>query len=111
MTIRQEKVNSLLKQEVGNYLRAEDFEGISGILTITDAEVSVDMEHAKVYFSVVGQDSKEVQAILKNQIYEIQGILNRKLKMWKVPRIEFIPDSSPEYAQHIREIIKGLQEK
>lgn len=108
MTTRQNKVNSLLKREISNYLLAEDLEGISGILTITDVDVSPDLEHAKVFFSVVDQDPNKALTILKSHIYEIQGVLNQKLVMHKIPRIVFIPDQSGEYAQRIQQVIRKL---
>lgn len=108
-TTRQAKVNSLLKKEISSYLLNRDFEGIRGLLTITNVDVSPDLEQANVFFSVVGQPSREVAEILKKNIYEIQGMLNRKLIMRKVPRIVFVLDNSGEYAQHIGKLIRGLK--
>lgn len=109
MTTRQEKVNSLLQREISDYLRREDYEGITGFLTITQVEVSADLEHAKVFFAVVGQPLPEVQKLLQRHIHEIQSMLLRRLEMRKVPRIEFVPDTSGEYAQSIGKLIGRLK--
>ncbi len=108
MTLRQEKVNSVLQREVASYLQGQNFEGIAGFLTITGAEVTADLEQAKVFFSIVGQDEQQVLEILKKHIYEIQGILMRRLKMRKIPRIEFVPDYSGKYAQKISGLIHKI---
>lgn len=89
-------------------MQSERLEEITGLLTVTQAEVSADMEHGEVFFSVVGQDEDAVLEILKKHVYEIQGMLNRRLRMRKTPRIVFVADRSGEYAQHIRQLIKGL---
>lgn len=108
MTTRQEKVNSLIQREIGQYFLDEPLDELIGVLTIIAVSTSPDLDEAKVYYSVVGQDPDEVEKILQKRIYEIQGALNRKLQMRKVPRIRFLNDMSGEYAQHLREVINTL---
>lgn len=110
MTTRTEKVSSLIQREIAAYLLEQKFEGIKGIITITHVEVTEDLEHAKVFFSVVGQDESEVVEILKKNIYEIQGMLYDRLVMRKVPRIAFYPDPGGKYADHIAKLIHKLHE-
>ena len=109
MTVRQDKVNSLLQREISAFLVEYKPEGITGLVTIIGVDVSPDLESAKVFFSVVGQDFEGVAEILQKNIYEIQGELLRKLIMRKVPRITFIPDHSGEYARRISDLIVKLR--
>lgn len=109
MTTRTRKVSEVIRREVGDFLNRERLDGISGLLTITAVETSPDLRHAKVYFSVVGQQESEVLEILRRNLYEIQGILNRKLEMKIVPRINFFPDTSGEYAEHIRRLLSEIK--
>lgn len=106
MTVRQDKVSSLIQRLVAEFILAERFEGITGLLTITAVSTSADLEHAKIYFSVVGQSVEEVLPILRRHLREIQGMLYRKLQMKMVPRINFFPDTSGEYAEHIRKLLE-----
>lgn len=108
MSTRQEKINSLIQQLVSQYLIEEKPEGITGLPTITAVDVSADLEHAKIFFSVLGQDSQEALKILNKNIYEIQGMLYKKLEMKKIPRIVFLSDSSGEYAGRISKVLKDL---
>jgi ribosome-binding factor A len=110
VTKRQQQVNSLLQKEISSYLVEVGFEEITGFLTITGVDVSPDLEHAKVFFSVVGQKEAHVQAVLQKHIYEIQGMLMGKIRMRKIPRIAFVLDTSGEYAQHISKLIHDLHE-
>ena len=106
---RQEKVNSLIQQLVSEYLIEEKPEGITGLVTITAVDVSGDLEIAKIFVSVLGQEINAVLKILKNNIYDIQGMLYKKLAMKKIPRIVFISDSSGEYAGRISKVLQDLQ--
>ena len=108
MATRQEKVNSLLQREIASFILSEDLPGSEGLTTITKVDTTADLEDALVYFSTVGQDPIEVLKILERHIYKIQGMLNRKLEMRKVPRIKFVHDDSGAYAQKISELIKNL---
>lgn len=108
MSTRLEKINSLLQKEIAQYLRDESPEGITGVVTITSVDATADLEYAKVFFSVIGQKPEEVSQILQANIYEIQGTLNRRLSMRRVPRISFVSDQSGEYAANIRRIMRDL---
>lgn len=107
-TTRQQKVNSLLKTLVSSYLLREKPEGITGLLTITKADSTPNLKHAKIYFSVVGQDEQEVLSALNKNIYQVQGMLNKSLEMKFVPRISFVPDRGLEHAQRISKIIQDI---
>ena len=98
----------MIQKEIGEYLLAEKPEGITGLLTLTAVDVSPDLEHAKIYISCLGQDNGEVLKILREHIYEIQGVLYKHLKMKKVPRIHFLSDASGQHAGRINEVLKDL---
>lgn len=110
MSTRQEKVNSVIQRLISQYILTEGLEGIAGIVTITEVDCTADLEHAKVFFSVVGQSSEEVFEVLKSNIYEIQGMLYQTLKMKKAPRLQFVPDTRGEYADKIGKLIKKVRD-
>ena len=110
-TTRQERINSLIQREIASFILSERFEGITGLITILKVDVTADLEHAKVFFSVVGQDETEVLKILRQHIYEMQGMLYDKLTMRKVPRLALVPDTSGEYAGHISKLIQEIHKK
>ena len=53
MMARIEKVNQAVKEEVSNILQKDVKDPRLEFVTITDAIVSRDLQHAKVYFSVL----------------------------------------------------------
>jgi len=109
MTKRIEKVNSLLKQQIGQILLEESYDDLTGIVTVTRVEVTADLSEVKVYISAVGQETDEVLEILNKNIYEIQGRLNKQLVMRKLPRIAFVPDERSQVAEKINQIMDDLE--
>lgn len=111
MTTRQEKVNSLLQRLISEHLLIGRPEELTGLLTIKTVEVTADLEHAKVFFSVVGQDPDEVLRLLERQRHEIQKVMGQKLVMKKIPRLHFLYDASEEYVQHINKLIQKTRDE
>ena len=92
---RLEKVNSLIQQELGTIILKEIdvFPGI--LLTITRVECSNSLFQSKIFISVVPEDKfDEVLALLNRHIYDLQQMLNKKLKMRPVPKIEFFKETN-----------------
>ena len=107
MTQRILKVNKLIKQEVGKIILSEINFPASIMVTVMKAEASKDLRYADVFISVLPFEKKEeVQEILKENIYFIQKILNKKLFMKPLPKIKFVIDESGEYVGKIDELLK-----
>lgn len=106
-THRIEKVNSLLQEQVGRILLPY-VESLPGIVTVTKAEASRDMRWAKIWISIVDGDDDNTMAVLKKNLYDIQGELNRTMNVKMVPRLQFFLDTSPRYAAHISELIEKI---
>lgn len=106
MSHRIERVNELIKQELGGIiLENEDF-GTGILVTVMSVAASDDLLHARVIISVFPSNKGEkVFETLNRHIFDLQQILNKRLKMRPVPKIRFILDDSEAEAQHLSEII------
>jgi ribosome-binding factor A len=109
-TNRVEKVNSLLEHLLGRIL-LPFLHDQKGIATIRKVEASKDLRWAKVWITIVNDDDDKIMKTLKNNLYDIQGELNRMMEMKMVPRISFHLDTSGRYAQHINEIFKKIEDE
>ena len=109
---RIEKFNSLVQHLLGPILLPY-LKNQRGIATITKVQTSADLRHAKIFISVVGEERENdvVLNTLRNNIYEIQGELNREVETKIIPRLTFHLDTSGRYAQHIEEIFKKIEEE
>ncbi len=107
-TNRVEKINSLLQHLLGNIILPY-LQNAKGIVTITKVETSKDLRWAKIWISIVNDDDSAILGLLKNNVYDIQGELNRQMAVKIVPRISFYLDTSARYAEHIGEIFKKIE--
>ena len=109
MSQRILRVNQLIKQEIGQLLSREiDFANV--LVTITQVETSPDLRQAKIKISIMPiEKSESVLKILEKNIYHLQQILNKKLKMRTVPKIRFVIDQAEAKAQRIEEILGKMK--
>lgn len=83
----------------------ESYDELTGMITLSRVIVTADLSEAKVYISVMEQDPVEALRVLKKNIYEIQGKLNKRLMLRKIPRISFLIDERSEVADRINRLI------
>jgi ribosome-binding factor A len=111
MSLRTQKVNKLLKQEVSQLLLQElDFG--NALVTITDVSVSGNLRLAKIKITVLpNQQTEFVLNRLSKNIYHLQQIINHRLKMRPVPKLEFIVDKETIKAQRVEDILHQMHQK
>ena len=111
MTTRQERVKELLKTEISDILIREIKDPRLGFVTITDAEVSKDLRHAKVYVSVFGdeQAKKESLAVLQSVAGYIRGEFGRRARMKVIPELCFKLDAAVEHGARIFELLQQVK--
>lgn len=105
--IRLRRLGSLLKKSLAAILPDYIEPGL-GLVTVNNVAVSSDKKHANVFISILGNDPDKIFKKIRANIYDIQGELNKTVKMHAAPRINFIEDQGPAYAQEIEEVIKNI---
>lgn len=109
---RVEKVNSLIKKELGKIILKEIDLPPEILLTITRVEASSNLFQAKVFVSVMPEEkTEEIFKILNQNIFSLQQRLNKKLKMRPVPKISFVKEKRTVEAGRIEEILEKLKSK
>jgi len=112
MNKRIQRVNQLIKKELGQILLREIEFPRDVLVTITRVETSVDLNQARVFLSCFPENQSDlIFKILNRQIYGIQRILNRRLKMKFIPRIEFREERKTAEAGEIEELLEGLKKE
>ena len=109
-TNRIQKLNALLQQEVGEIIQPY-LQPLGGLSTVSRVAVSGDSKWAQVWISIIGGDDDLILAALRDNVYDIQGELNRRIMIKMVPRLQFFLDTAPRYAQHIDELIRKVKEE
>ncbi len=111
MTTRQEKVAELLKTEVSRIIQREMKDPRLGFITVTDAEVSKDLRHAKIFISVMGNDEQkdETLGILQRASSFIRSEFGRHASMKVLPEITFKLDTAVEHGARIFELLQEVR--
>ena len=109
MSERIQKINKLIKKHLGEILVRELSLKPSVFLTVAKVDTTPDLRYTQVFISVFPfKESNYVLKALSNEMYSIQGALNKKLQMRPLPRLEFKLDSTEEEADVIEKILINL---
>lgn len=107
MSHRLEKINELIKREIGKIIFNEGDFGLNALITVMAAETSPDILHANVVVSVFPADkAAAVLERLKDRVFDLQQILNKTLRMRPVPKIRFVLDRTEEEGEKLEKKIK-----
>jgi ribosome-binding factor A len=108
-SIRQSKINKLLLKELSELFRAEARNLFGGaFITVTVVRVSPDLGVAKVYLSIMGNNSKNALKMIEEKNKEIRKRVGNKLgrQLRVIPELHFYIDDSLDYAMKIEELLK-----
>jgi len=111
MTTRQERIQELLREEISDILRREIKDPRLGFLTITGAEVTADLRHAKVFVSIMGSDEERAQnmAVLKKAEHFVRQEFGRRARMKVIPEIDFRLDTSVDQGVRIFQLLEQIR--
>lgn len=112
MSIRTEKVSSLIKEELSKILLREIDRNVNAFLTVTAVNISPDLKIAKVYLSIYDSDEKKEEAIneLMRRKGEIRHILGSRIRLKFTPEIHFYLDNSLDKVDSLEKIFKKIRE-
>ena len=108
---RSQKVACLLKEEISSIIRTRIKDPLVGFVTITDVVLSEDLRIAKVYFSVLGEESQKENSLkgLERARTFIQNELGSRVRLRYLPILRFYLDESWTYGSNIDRILHKLQ--
>jgi ribosome-binding factor A len=84
-----------------------------GFVTITDVQVTGDLQHATVFYTVYGTDEERADsaAALTAATGMLRSEVGRNITARLTPSLEFQLDAIPENAQHIEALLKEARER
>lgn len=110
MSQRIEKINELIKREMGKIISREIEVQEGSLVTISQVKTSSDLSETKIWVSIFPMTcAKKVLKQLINKAGYLQRLLNRRLVMKYVPRIKFVLDSTEERAGQVENILKNIR--
>tara|TARA_B100000029_G_scaffold516253_1_gene627999 strand:+ start:7517 stop:7915 length:399 start_codon:yes stop_codon:yes gene_type:complete len=108
---RSARVADLIKKEVSEIIQHELKDPRIGFVTVTLVDVSIDLRHAQVYFSVLGTELDQEKSLksLQKATGFIRTKLGPRIKLRHIPELLFRYDESFDYAQRISNVINSLE--
>jgi ribosome-binding factor A len=108
---RSDRVGDLLLELIAQLLAREVNDPRIRPITLTSAEVSRDLRHARIFFSLLAssEDRAEVLKGLKSATGFIRAKVARELKLRFVPTIEFVYDDTEERARRVEDLLQGTK--
>ena len=107
---RMDKINQRIKREIGEIVLKELKDPRLEFVTITQVEVSRDLQHAKVYFSVLGnkEQVKKAQAGLESARGFVRKLIGARVRLRYTPEVEFFYDETIEYSARIEAALQEI---
>ena len=106
---RLERVNELLKRELGDLLMRE-IQFDAPLVTVQHVDVTPDLKNAHVYISVIGTPGQRKGAI--SQLYKrrphLQFLLSRRVVMKHTPQLHFKLDEGIERGNKVIHLMDEL---
>ncbi|MCT1605893.1 30S ribosome-binding factor RbfA [Nesterenkonia massiliensis] len=111
---RASRLAARIKVIVAEALRRRVKDERAEMITITDARVTNDLQHATIYYTVLAEDDA-AKAGAEEVLAANQGALRhevgRQLSIRLTPTLEFIADEIPESAAHLEDILRKAREE
>lgn len=109
---RMARVSEQIKREVSQMLvnGIKDDRIGTGMVSVTDVDVSGDLQHAKIFVSIYGSDEAktETMAGLKSATSFVRGELGRRVRLRRTPEIIFVEDQGLERGDNVLNLISRL---
>ncbi|MFW5996630.1 MAG: 30S ribosome-binding factor RbfA, partial [Lentisphaeria bacterium] len=101
------RVNEVLKREISEWFEKNLATEIDALITFTTIDTSADLQHAKVFISVLGGEALEIETLelLEQFRPSLQHHLAKRVKLKFTPVLEFHCDHTPRDADRVLSII------
>ncbi|MBD2205454.1 30S ribosome-binding factor RbfA [Calothrix sp. FACHB-1219] len=110
---RVSRVAELIKREVSQMLLngIKDDRVGTGMVSVTDVDVSGDLQHAKIYVSIYGTEEAkaETMAGLRSATGFVRSELGARVRLRRTPEVIFIEDRSLERGTKVLTLLNQLK--
>ncbi|MEW5895125.1 MAG: 30S ribosome-binding factor RbfA [Candidatus Omnitrophota bacterium] len=108
---RMERINEMMKRELGKIISQELFDPRLQFVSVTFVRVSPDLHNAVVGFSFLG-DKKQVDTVqqtLKHAAGLVRKMISQRVEIRHTPRFDFVYDPSLEYSANIEQVLEEIK--
>ena len=108
---RIDRISEEVRREVDRIIREELSDPrIGGTFSVTRADVTRDLRHAKIYVSVLEDDKRDgMMKALKSAAGYIRRALGQNIIIRYSPELTFVNDENIAYGVHIAKVLADTQ--
>ncbi len=107
---RQGRINDEMQKEIAEVLREVKDPRVSGaFISVIGVDATPDLKYAKVYYSVLTGDKKEIFKGLRSSAGYIRAQLAKRMNLRMTPELTFCEDHSIEHGAHISKLLAGIE--
>jgi ribosome-binding factor A len=108
---RAGRVGEVIKEVASETIRRLKDPRITGLVSVTDVEVSGDMSHAKVFVSIYGDEDQQRETLEGLQAASgfVRTQVGREVKLRVTPEIHFRQDKSLEQGANINALLMQIK--
>ncbi|MCT2534567.1 30S ribosome-binding factor RbfA [Aquibacillus koreensis] len=108
--LRANRVGEQMKKELGDIISRKIKDPRVGFVTVTDVEVTGDLQQAKVYISVLGEEKQKQDTLIG--LAKAKGFMRseigKRIRLRKTPELLFEFDEAIEKGNRIEHILREL---
>ena len=106
---RRGRINDEMQKELAQILRElKDPRVANAFISVTAVDVTGDLKFAKVYYSAMTGDKKEIAKGLKSSAGFIRRMVAQRMNLRATPEFTFVEDASIAHGAHIATLLNGL---
>ena len=109
---RAGRINDEMQKQVAEAMREiKDPRVADAFVSVTAVEVTPDLKFAKIYYSSLRGDKKEVAKGLSSSSGFVRGYISRNMNLRITPELTFVEDHSIEHGARISALLKQVEKK
>ncbi|WP_066288912.1 30S ribosome-binding factor RbfA [Bacillus sp. FJAT-29937] len=113
MSLRANKVGEQMKKELGEIIGRKIKDPRVGFVTVTDVQVTGDLQQATVFISVLGDEEQRentLKGLAKAKGF-IRSEIGQRIRLRKTPEIFFEFDESIDYGNRIETLLHQIHDE
>ena len=112
---RVSRVSSLIKREVSQMLLngIKDDRVGTGMVSVTEVDVSGDLQHAKIFVSIYGTPEAKAATMegLKSSTGFVRRELSQRMRLRRTPELIFLEDDSLERGYYMSNLLDKISQE
>ena len=111
MTARTDRIDELLRQEIGAILTRDVQDPRIGFVTITDVETAPDLSNARVWVSIIGQPDERAKTMraLEHAMPFVRRELGARIRIRRIPELHVRADDTAERGTRVLRLLAELE--